>query len=382
MNDPENVDRWLAVLRQRFPSGLLFKDLSLSQANWSALASVSEPLVLKLPVDEIGKVVEQLINAGLSPVSQCALLLETPDQPGIVAADAGGIALKARRLPPQSVLLLIAEHIPALLTGSRLKGKTILITRAKKQAMLLSDMLIAEGARVLRAPAIEIMEKPEQIETLRQALLRPEEFDWLVLTSVNSVNIVDSLLKDLGKDWKWLVNLKIACIGTATAARVRESGGNVDLVPPKFQAESLAEELLKRDAAGKRILLPRAEGSRRILVEELQNHGAGVSEIQVYHAEVPSGGHEQLQRLLQEERIDFITFTSSSTAHHFVEMAGDLLSGIDFNKIRIASIGPITSATLHEYGLPVAIEAAEFTMSGLVDAIAEDLSQSSRSPQS
>lgn len=371
MNDPENVDRWLSVLRQRFPSGLLFKDLSISQGNWSFLASASEPLVLKLSVNEIGKVVEQLINAGLSPVYQCALLLNTPERPTIISADAGGIALKARRLPQQSAILLIAEQIPVLLTGRRLQGKTILITRAKKQATLLSDMLAAEGARVLQAPAIEIIEKPEAIEKLRQELLRADSYDWLVLTSVNSVIIVDSLLKELGKDWKWPADLRVACIGTATGARVKEAGGTVDLIPPKFQAESLAEELLKEAAAGKKILLPRAEGSRRVLVEELQKHGAEVSEIQIYRAEVPSGGREELQRLLHQEKIDFITFTSSSTVHHFVEMAGDLLSGIDFHKIKIASIGPITSTTLHEYSLPVAIEAAEFTMSGLVDAIAE-----------
>ena len=163
-----------------------------------------------------------------------------------------------------------------------------------------------------------------------------------------------------------LRSLQVACIGSATAGRVKELGGTVDLIPPKFQAESLAEDLLKLPIAGKRILLPRWEGSRRVLVEELEAHGASVHEIQIYRAEIPAGGREELQRLLQQETIDFITFTSSSTVHHFVEMAGDLLPP----GIRIASIGPITTATLHEYGLTVSVEAAEFTMQGLASAIA------------
>lgn len=356
-----DIDRWMAVLRQHFPSGLVFKDLTLSRADWSFLAASPEPLLLRLNIADISDAVEQLVSAGLSPISACALLIGEPEYRHIVSADAGSIALKSRALTETSILLLIAEDITPLLQ-KRLQGKTVLITRAQKQAALLQDLLAKQGARVLSAPAIEIVEKPEQIAELKDALRQLDRYAWLVLTSVNTVTILDSILEH---DWRSLQSLQIACIGSATADRVKELGGTVDLIPAKFQAENLAEDLLRLPIAGKRILLPRAEGSRRVLVEELETHGASVHEIQIYRAEIPAGGREELQRLLQQETIDFITFTSSSTAHHFVEMAGDLLPP----GIRIASIGPITSATLREYGLTVSVEAVEFTMQGLVDAL-------------
>ena len=365
MTEPADLDRWLLLVRERFPSGFVFKDLTITPLpNWSFLAVAPEPLLLQLRAAEISRTIEQLIGAGLGPATPCALMHER-----IIIANAGSIALKSRRPVEGVVLLLIAEDLTPI-ARKRLAGKTVLITRARKQAGPLRDLLELEGARVLEAPAIEIIEKPERIAELKEALQNPQLYAWLVLTSVNTVDIVDAALKSSGANWPTLLSLQIACIGAATAARVRELGGAVTLVPAKFQAESLVEELIRQPISGKQILLPRAEGSRRILVEELQRHGVTVNEIQVYRAEIPEGGRQELQRLMQEESIDFITFTSSSTVHHFVEMTGELLSRLDPNKTRIASIGPITAATLREYGLPVAVEAAEFTIPGLVEAIA------------
>lgn len=359
------LERSILLLRERFPSGFVFKDLTIAAPDWSFLAGAPDPVLLHLRAEEISRTIEQLIAAGLGPATPCALMQER-----IIVSDAGSIALKSKSHASGTVLLLIAEDLTPL-ERKRLAGRTVLITRAQKQAGQLRELLELEGARVLVAPAIEIVEKPEQIAELTQALLHAEDYAWLVLTSVNTVSIVDSALKSNGSDWRALQALQIACIGTATADRVRNLGGAVALVPPKFQAESLAEELLRRPVSGKQILLPRAEGSRRILVEELQRHRVTVNEIQVYRAEIPEGGREELQRLLQTENIDFITFTSSSTVHHFVEMAGDLLSQLDPQKTRIACIGPITAATLRDYGLTISVEAEEFTMPGLVEALAQ-----------
>lgn len=364
MTGAPGLERCFLLLRERFPSGFVYKDLTIGAPDWSFLAGSPDPLLLQLHAEEISRTIEQLIAAGLGPATPCAVLLER-----MILSDAGSIALKSKGHARGTVFLLIAEDLTPL-ERKRLAGRTVLITRAQKQASRLRELLELEGARVLDAPAIEIVEKPERIAELKQAILHPEDYAWLVLTSVNTVSIVDTVLKSNGRDWRSLQSVQIACIGTATADHVSELGGAVALVPPKFQAESLAEELIRRPISGKQILLPRAEGSRRILVEELQKHNVTVNEITVYRAEIPEGGREELQRFLQTENIDFITFTSSSTVHHFVEMAGDLLSRVDPQKTRIACIGPITAATLREYGLTVSIEAGEFTIPGLVEAIA------------
>lgn len=250
-----------------------------------------------------------------------------------------------------------------------LAGKNVLITRSKKQAGALMDLLTQAGATVLEVPAIEIVLQTSNIVRLKEAIASLSQYSWLLLTSVNSVMIVDGVLKDLGLDWSAFSLLEIGCIGTSTADRVRSLGGEVSVVPSRFQAEGLLDSLKEVGVGGKHILLPRAEGSRPILPEELVRLGAVVDEIHIYKAELPEGSREELARILQNHTIDFITFTSSSTVRHFVEMAGDLLSHIDLKKTRMASIGPVTSATLKEFGLPVAVEATEFTMAGLVRAM-------------
>jgi uroporphyrinogen III methyltransferase / synthase len=257
--------------------------------------------------------------------------------------------------------------------SGRLNGKTILITRAKEQAKTLTSLLRKEGASVLGVPTIQIILQPEELLQLEKAMESPESYAWLVLTSVNTVSIVDSLIQKRNRDWRHFDRLQIACIGESTAERVRQVGGKVALVPPQFQAESLAEELLKTEISGKRILLPRAAGSRTVLPTVLSASGAIVDEIRIYRADLPESSRSKLIRILEEEQVDFITFTSSSTVRNFMELAGDVLSNIDLERTLVACIGPITASTLREYGVPVTIQATEFTIPGLVSAIIQHL---------
>jgi uroporphyrinogen III methyltransferase/synthase len=108
------------------------------------------------------------------------------------------------------------------------------------------------------------------------------------------------------------------------------------------------------------------------LPELLEAQGARIHEIQIYRAEIPESSRSELIRVLNNERLDYITFTSSSTVNHFVEIAGELLTTMDFRKTRIACIGPVTAATLQEHGLPCAVQAKEFTVTGLVRALERD----------
>jgi uroporphyrinogen III methyltransferase/synthase len=246
-----------------------------------------------------------------------------------------------------------------------LAGRKILVTRSRNQSAQLAKLLEAEGATVYEIPSIEITLLPNGIANLQVQLDHIKEYSWLLLTSINSVMILDQTLRNSGRDWKWLQAVKIGCIGKATASKVTELGGIVALVPSRYQAESLAEELVKDSLSGKKILLPRAAGSRPVLPEQLQQAGAFVEEIHIYKAETAEGNRQALLDLLSNNQIDLITFTSSSTVRNFAELAGEL----PWQKIPVASIGPITSETLQEYGIEPAIEAEEFTMEGLVDAI-------------
>jgi uroporphyrinogen III methyltransferase / synthase len=252
-----------------------------------------------------------------------------------------------------------------MMPEGRLAGRKILVTRSRNQAAQLTNLLEAEGGTIYEIPSIEIILLNEGIGNLQKELERINDYSWLLLTSANSVMILDQTLRNSGRDWKWLQAVKIGCIGKATASKVTELGGIVALVPPRYQAESMAEELMKDSLSGKRILLPRAAGSRPVLPEQLLQAGTIVEEIQIYKAETAEGNRQALLDLLSNHQIDLITFTSSSTVRNFAELAGELT----WQTIPVASIGPITSETLREYGIEPAIQAEEFTIEGLVRAI-------------
>jgi uroporphyrinogen III methyltransferase/synthase len=249
-----------------------------------------------------------------------------------------------------------------------LAGKRILITRASSQIRDLSQRLEDQGADVVEVPTIRIVLQNDKIFELEEALDRIKEYNWLILTSANTVSILNEILMRRGETWSLFSHLQIACIGRTTADQVTEHGGRVSLIPPHFQAESLSDEILKFDLAGKRILMPRAAGSRDVLPQSLAAGGSIVHEIPIYRADLPETNRTKLMRILRRERIDYITFTSSSTVRNFVELAGEALSDLQPNT-KIACIGPITARTATEYGLIPAIVAQEFTISGLVQAL-------------
>ena len=250
-----------------------------------------------------------------------------------------------------------------------LSGKRIAITRAREQADVLRDQLTALGAGVIEIATIEIRD-PASWEPLDSAIRRLGEFDYLLLTSANGVRSFFRRLKVCGRDVSDLTGLMIGAIGPATAAELLKSGAKAEIVPREYTAEGLLEALSHRGLRGKALLIPRSKVARDVLPRVLTEKGALVEVVEAYETVVPQLSPGELQRLLTPSP-DVITFTSSSTVSNFAKLAGeqsvrDLLRGV-----AIASIGPITSATIKEMGLSVTIEAKDSTMSGLVVAIGE-----------
>ncbi len=164
---------------------------------------------------------------------------------------------------------------------------------------------------------------------------------------------------------------KIAAIGPATAERVRNLGLRVDVVPKEFRAEALIESVTGASLAGQRILIPRALVAREILPGKLREAGAEVVVPPAYESVPSSEGKEKLAKELGAGRIDCVTFTASSTVENFAhavgaEEAAQLLSGT-----RVACIGPVTADTARGHGIRVDVEAREYTIDGLVEAVAD-----------
>jgi uroporphyrinogen-III synthase len=308
-----------------------------------------------------------------------------------------------------------------------LKGTRILVGRARHQAGALSAELRKRGAQVLEIPFIEIR-KPKSFKPLDTALKGLGAYDWLILTSANGVEAMWDRLKKLGltrqirsrkreareghgfsfepalskrsapkgalKGGKGSAalpagaGLRIAAIGPATKNAIEQRSLKVDVVPEEYVAESVVRGL-RRKVKGKRVLLVRAKVARDVIPRELRKAGARVDIVEAYETVIPESSRRRLAAALSNPRMrpHVVTFTSSSTVRNFVEllrrrtrsgvravptiMRRSVLAALA--EIRMASIGPVTSATLREFGLPVDIAAKEFTIPGLVQAIISGL---------
>ena len=245
----------------------------------------------------------------------------------------------------------------------------ILVSRAREQASALSQRLRNAGAEVLEIPFIVIRE-PESFAQLDEALRRTGDYDWLILTSVNGVRALFRRSHEIAVEPSSLAHLKIAAIGPATKAAIERHGLKVDVMPEEYVAESVVRSL-RAKVKGQRVLLVRAKVARDVIPQQLRDAGAEVAVIEAYETVVPRASAHKLQSTLQdrEHPVNVITFTSSSTANNFVSLLGHKPGALD--AVKLASIGPVTSATLRQLGLTVDIEAREYTMAGLVDAIVE-----------
>ncbi len=260
--------------------------------------------------------------------------------------------------------------LPQSLTGIR-----VLVGRARHQASALTSGLRELGAEVVEIPFIEIR-KPRSYKPLDRALKNLHDYDWLILTSVNGAEAVWGRLQKLKLTRRQLPELKIAAIGPATEKAIADRGMKVCVVPEKYVAESVVQSL-REQVKGKRILLARAKVARDVIPRELRKLGATVDVVEAYETIVPKTSRARLRTLLRDPKRspNVITFTSSSTAKNFVELLGPAWRGRSrkgvqlLGGIRFASIGPVTSATMRELGLPVNVEAERYTIPGLIQAI-------------
>jgi len=260
-----------------------------------------------------------------------------------------------------------------------LSGVRILVGRARHQAGALSAELRKLGATVLEIPFIKIR-KPRSYRPLDSALRNISAYDWLILTSVNGVEAMWERIGKLGLKSSDLNHLRIVAIGPATQKAIEQHRVKVDVVPKEYVAESVVRSLRRR-VKGKRFLLVRARVARDVIPRELRKAGAHVDVVEAYETVVPRASRMRLRSTLANpaRRPNVVTFTSSSTARNFAALAGPRALS-DLNRIRLASIGPITSSTLLDVGLRVDIVANEFTIPGLVEAIVEDIKNPRRAP--
>ncbi|MGI8586507.1 MAG: uroporphyrinogen-III synthase [Chloroflexia bacterium] len=258
---------------------------------------------------------------------------------------------------------------PAAVTMAQpLQGRRIVVTRAQAQAGDLVAQLRALGAVPLECPAIQVV-PPESYAPLDAAIAQTARYDWIVFTSVNGVAAFMARLGHAGQTASRLGSLRLAAIGPATAAALREHGLVPAFVPSAYVAEAIIAQI--GDVAGQRMLLPRADIARMALAVGLRAKGALVDEVTAYRTVAGAGWAGDW---LRARTIDALTFTSSSTVRYFGQSLAAL--GVDAADLQrgpqrpaVVCIGPITAQTARELGWPVDAVAEDYTTVGLIAAL-------------
>ncbi len=269
---------------------------------------------------------------------------------------------------------------PSTLTPSLpLTGKTVLVTRSAGQSSHFSRLLQQEGAEVIEMPAL-VITPPSSWDELDNAIAQLYNFDWLILTSGNGVEYFFERLHAQKKNNRALGTVQIAVVGKKTAASLKAHGLEPDFIPPNFVADSLVEHF-PEPLEGKRVLFPRVEsGGRDVLVKQITAQGAEVTEVAAYESGCPAQMAPAALAALQQQRVDIITFASSKTVKHFVQLLETSLRGDTqgfppaqsrLQNVCIASIGPQTSITCRQLLGRVDVEAQEYTLEGLIQAIVQ-----------
>ncbi len=236
-----------------------------------------------------------------------------------------------------------------------LQGRRVVVSRAPHQAGKLADLLRARAAEPLLFPCIDIA-PPEDTTLLDNALNDIAQFDWLVLTSANTVV---ALQRRLEHPTLTLAPLKVAAVGRKTARSAEQRlGVTVDVVPDEQVAEGLAAAI--PDVCGKRVLLPQSSIARDVLGDLLQNAGAMVTKVDAYRTVTGSGG-VSVDAVLSA---DAVTFTSPSTVRGFVERCGTVLD------LPAVCIGPITGGAARDLGFPQIVEPEhDYSLGGMLTVL-------------
>jgi uroporphyrinogen III methyltransferase/synthase len=342
-----------------------------SALDYAALATQPGTRIMLMGIERIGSITQALLAHGADPALPVALIRwATTGRQRTLRGRLDNIAALVTETGFTAPAVAVFGHVVTLrdklnwFETRPLFSRRIIVTRTRRQAGALSAQLSALGADVWEIPTIRI-EEPANLMEFGQLVQDSHGYDWIVFTSPNGVDAFFRMFYKLYDDARDIGPARIAAIGPATAARVREFHLKVDLQPPEYVAESIIKEFVKYGSVENlRILLVHPEQARDILPQELARLGAIVDEAIAYRTVPETSDRSGAMERFREEGADLVTFASSSAVENFLALKLPLTP-----TLKTASIGPVTSATMRTLGLKVDIEAKRHDIPGLVEAI-------------
>jgi uroporphyrinogen III methyltransferase/synthase len=352
--------------------------------DWGALAAAPGPLILHATASHLPDAARTLIEYGLTNTTPCVITANgTTCQQRSIETTLAGLLDKTTLAgsDPSGTLAgpLVATIGKTVANRAKLNwwesralyGWTVLVPRTKDQAGEMSDRLVSHGALPIEVPtiAVEPPRSPAQMERAVKGLV-DGRFQWVVFTSTNAVRAVWEKFNEFGLDARAFSGVRIACVGQATADRVRAFGINPELVPAGEQSSlGLLDEFPPFDDIFdpvNRVLLPRADIATETLAEGLRERGWEIEDVTAYRTVRAAPPPAQTREMIKTGGFDAVCFTSSSTVRNLVGIAGK-----PHARTIVACIGPKTAETAAEFGLRVDVQPETAAVGPLVEALAE-----------
>jgi uroporphyrinogen III methyltransferase/synthase len=327
-------------------------------------------------VTRLGKIAEALVANGMDAATPVAVIrwATTGRQQSVFGTlkTIAGVVEAAKFESPAIIVIGQVVQLRKKLNWFEkrpLFGQRIVVTRTRQQASQLSRQLLERGADVLEIPVIRTV-APTNRQAIADVLLELNSYDWLVFTSPNGVSAFFEFFFKAFGDLRDIGGVRIAAVGAATAAKIRELHLTVDLTPDEYVTSKIAGALAKYESIDNlKILLLRAEVANKELPKKLEEMGAIVDDVACYKTVPETEDRNGAAARLMEGGADWITFTSSSTVENF-NARFDLKQLVArYPQLKLASIGPETTKALAALGLKPSVEAKEHTIDGLVKAI-------------
>jgi uroporphyrinogen III methyltransferase/synthase len=349
-----------------------------SGVDWELLARIRATLVFYMGIGNLPVIVDNLVQHGLDPDTPGAVVANAtwPTQKTVTAPVASLVQQCAQEdIEPPAIIIIgrgaAKQRAFAWFTALPLCGQSILVTRDRQGNMDFSQRIIEAGGNPIALETIALRPITDTAAFV-QCLAGLGDFHWIVFTSANGVRIFFQALERLGRDARVFGKARIAAVGPATAGALNSYAIAPDFVPRVFTTVQLGLELVDHtNLHEKSVLLLRSKKADTQVVELLEKAGARVVQTPLYAVESVKADCEELMAAMDQGHLHWITFASPSAVSSFCEQIP--LDRVKKAKVRIASIGPVTSQRCRDLGLGIDVEASTHTLDGLLDAIKEAL---------
>ena len=339
------------------------------------IASLQGTLVILMGAGNLGSILDDFIRLGKSPSAQIAIISSgtTPRQE-ILTGTIKELKNKTntkRVKPPAVIVIGDVVNLSKKLRWYEKKplfNKKFLITSPEPGASKIASHLENFGAEAIKLPVIKIV-PVENFLIIDKAIKEINKYHWIIFTSQNGIDLFMKRFILKGKHLKDFKAIKFAVIGKVTGGKLKKYGIKASFIPKKYNSEALLSGLKKYSLKGKNILIPRAQETSKVLPLGLKKIGAKVDEIVLYRIQNEKVNCNKVKSLLKENNADVVAFTSPSGVKSFFNLFTKKEIIYYFNKISIASIGPVTSKAIEEFEMKADIMPKEYTIKGMVEAI-------------